>query len=392
MIKKILIFVSLLISLSLVLLSNPGSANAQFTSCTGYTLGTPGFCASDCLSHNAGTDDNPINPECISPQHCCVVRPYPECAGVTTGSSGYCMSGNRLCPSPYTTENPNDPNDCIGNPQLCCIGNPIIPTPTTPPATSCQPGQNCCVCSINGQTRMCIDVPIDNCDSPNYVPVCTTNTNYCTTVSGPNRGCNCTLDSNLNCGHWGENCCNNMPIRCFGYLICNIGNICTQAGTSPAPPGPCPANNLCLTYSTPDLCNSAHGSSVSCSRTDGTVGNCCVAAASVPTTQNVQRNPLNPLQGCGLSAVNTAIGCIPIGNSNSFITFVLGWALGISGGIALILIIVSAFLIMTSQGDPRRLQAGKELLTAAITGLLLLIFSVFILDLLGVRILRLPGF
>jgi hypothetical protein len=48
-------------------------------------------------------------------------------------------------------------------------------------------------------------------------------------------------------------------------------------------------------------------------------------------------------------------------------------------------------MISTSAGDPKKLQAGKELLTAAISGLLLLIFSVFILRIIGVEILNIPG-
>lgn len=48
-------------------------------------------------------------------------------------------------------------------------------------------------------------------------------------------------------------------------------------------------------------------------------------------------------------------------------------------------------MIITSQGDPRRLQSGKELLTAAIAGLLLVIFSVLILRVIGVNILGIPG-
>jgi hypothetical protein len=61
------------------------------------------------------------------------------------------------------------------------------------------------------------------------------------------------------------------------------------------------------------------------------------------------------------------------------------------GGIALVLIAVSGFMITTSGGDREKLQAGKELLTSALIGLGMIIFSVFILDLIGVRILRIPG-
>jgi hypothetical protein len=42
-------------------------------------------------------------------------------------------------------------------------------------------------------------------------------------------------------------------------------------------------------------------------------------------------------------------------------------------------------------GNPQRLNAGKEMLTAAIIGLLLLLFGVFALRLIGVNILGIPG-
>lgn len=87
------------------------------------------------------------------------------------------------------------------------------------------------------------------------------------------------------------------------------------------------------------------------------------------------------------NGINTAIGCIPINDTNAFIGFILGWAIGIGGGIAFLLIIYAGFMIMTSSGNPDRLKAGQELLTSAIAGLIMLIFSVFILRVIGVNIL-----
>lgn len=101
---------------------------------------------------------------------------------------------------------------------------------------------------------------------------------------------------------------------------------------------------------------------------------------------------MNILCTSNIRRINTAIGCIPIEDSGALIGWVLRWAIGIGGGIAFILILVAGFQIMTSQGDPQRLQAGKELLTSAITGILLIIFSVFILQVIGVDILGIPGF
>lgn len=94
----------------------------------------------------------------------------------------------------------------------------------------------------------------------------------------------------------------------------------------------------------------------------------------------------------GEGGINTAIGCIPLQNTTSFISFILGWAIGVGGGIAFLLIVYSAFMIMSSRGNPERLKAGQELLNSAIAGLILLIFSIFILRVIGVDILRLPGF
>lgn len=83
----------------------------------------------------------------------------------------------------------------------------------------------------------------------------------------------------------------------------------------------------------------------------------------------------------------TAIGCIPIDDTNAFLNYIIRWAMGISGGIALVLIVYSGLLITTSQGNFEKIQAGKQLLTATISGLVLIVFSIFILRLIGVDIL-----
>lgn len=93
--------------------------------------------------------------------------------------------------------------------------------------------------------------------------------------------------------------------------------------------------------------------------------------------------------------ISTAIGCIPVlgsGGMNDFLAFILRWATGIGSGIAFVLMLYSGFMIMTSQGNPERMQAGRELLTSAISGLLLIIFSIFILKFIGIDILGLCKF
>lgn len=89
----------------------------------------------------------------------------------------------------------------------------------------------------------------------------------------------------------------------------------------------------------------------------------------------------------------TGIGCVRTGSAAVFIQDVfLGWGIGLAGLIALICIIYSAFLLQTSQGNPERLKKAREYLTNCIIGLLIIIFAIFILRLIGVSILQIPGF
>ncbi len=118
----------------------------------------------------------------------------------------------------------------------------------------------------------------------------------------------------------------------------------------------------------------------------------CVGGAELCVADII--SPVSPTtcssaQGTG---INTAIGCIPIGSANELIGFILRWGIGIGGGIAFLLMLYAGFIIMTSTGNPERLKGGQQLLTSAIAGLIMLIFSVFILRLIGINILQIPGF
>lgn len=96
---------------------------------------------------------------------------------------------------------------------------------------------------------------------------------------------------------------------------------------------------------------------------------------------------------CGSdTSISTAIGCIDFGNQSAFLGSILRWAVGIGGGIAFLLMVYAGFMIMTAAGNPERLKAGQELMTSAISGLILLIFSVFVLKFIGIDILGLGQF
>jgi hypothetical protein len=87
----------------------------------------------------------------------------------------------------------------------------------------------------------------------------------------------------------------------------------------------------------------------------------------------------------------TALGCINRDPQNIIERFIfLGLSMG--GGIALLMILAAGFMFSTSQGNPKQVESAKELITAAVTGLLFIIFSVVMLQFIGFSVLKIPGF
>jgi hypothetical protein len=116
----------------------------------------------------------------------------------------------------------------------------------------------------------------------------------------------------------------------------------------------------------------------------------CVAGYECVNNVCVSGGTAEKVRGdCPANHISTAIGCIDFSDTNSIARFFLGWALGIAGGVALLLIGFAAYRIATSQGDPRRLQGGQELLLSAIGGLLMVVLSVYLLRFIGVDLLGL---
>ncbi len=127
-------------------------------------------------------------------------------------------------------------------------------------------------------------------------------------------------------------------------------------------------------------------------------------------------NPINPAPGY-LSALNnfcqkqekpedrsaclncandggvfSGIGCVKTDSKKFIEETVFGLGIGLAGGFSLLCIIYAAFMMQSSQGNPEKLKKAQELITSCIMGLMLIIFSVFILKLIGVNILKIPGF
>ncbi len=88
------------------------------------------------------------------------------------------------------------------------------------------------------------------------------------------------------------------------------------------------------------------------------------------------------------NGIDTAIGCIqtdPVNLTKDLLRFVIA----ISGGIAFLLMLIGAFGMITSAGNPDNLAASRDRFVKAIEGLLFVIFAVLLMKIIGVDILGL---
>jgi len=267
---------------------------------------------------------------------------------------------------------------CIGSTDTCCSG--VYAFDLTCPVTetrcaACDSGENCCTCTVvppvGGGGGICdVNLGVNNCSS-GFVPICPDKTSCSETPS-----CACQPTSITDCGEENEVCCGGGN-SCFDPLVCvNLGG--SGSGDFARCLRPCDSASDCNSSAEEVCTNGGCTANPFAPPSEFKIKIFCDSSGE-PSTENKGR-------------LYTAIGCIPFMTGNVFIRFILSWGIGIAGGIAFILIIVAAFQIITSSGDPKKLQAGRELMTSAIAGLVLLIFSVLILRIIGVNILGIPGF
>jgi len=89
--------------------------------------------------------------------------------------------------------------------------------------------------------------------------------------------------------------------------------------------------------------------------------------------------------------IPTSIGCLP-SSINGIISVLIRIASITAGGLAVLIITISGMRIMLNTGDPEEVKKAQKAITSAIVGLLVIISSVFLLNLIGVKILDLSSF
>ena len=95
---------------------------------------------------------------------------------------------------------------------------------------------------------------------------------------------------------------------------------------------------------------------------------------------------LEPLPG-GVTEI--AVTADPFGALNAYLNPMLTWIIGISAGLAVLMVIIGGLQIILSAGDQGKIGEGKTRILCAIFGLLFLVFSAAILNLLNAYFYRL---
>ena len=109
--------------------------------------------------------------------------------------------------------------------------------------------------------------------------------------------------------------------------------------------------------------------------------NCLYEPTNAPSSPEVER----------ANSYYTVFGCLST-RPEFFVKNILTIVFAVAGGIAFLAVLTGAAIVLTSSGYPERLQTGKDLIISSLFGLLLIIFSVFLLRVVGLDILKIPGF
>lgn len=95
---------------------------------------------------------------------------------------------------------------------------------------------------------------------------------------------------------------------------------------------------------------------------------------------------------CPGNKCQTALGEFDVTNPSTIITRIFSIVLGISSFGALLLLLIAGYNLIISNGNKEKIAAARETITSAVLGLLFIIFAIVILEVIGVDILRIPGF
>jgi len=363
-----------------------------------YTVS--GSTASDCSAIGTNYACCTTTPPVVA----CTNPASPGCTGTDGNESTYkqnnCCTGFTCIPYHYSTQSPTAAH-CQNATNACntATNPPVNPISCTTPGVQ----SNCCAnykC-VNHPAGMQNGVVGNSCEYAATACIGGVNPISCTTPGVQSDCC-----TGFTCvyhppglGGVSGNSCENVSTACVGGIDPSTCNVVGEQSN-------CCDGNMCqagdITNGFVKHCESACSSSsngVSCSNTTG----CCDPTEACNTTTG-KCGPINPICNivggcdkdtgqynlkCDNTGCDTAIGHIDT-TTLGFVKTLFGAALSLVGILAVLLIIFSGFKLATSRGNPEKVKDAQEQLTAAIVGLLFVIFSLVFLEVIGIDILGLP--
>lgn len=291
----------------------------------------------------------------------------------------------------------------------------FVTSPTTGRTEEkCSGGSQAVVCDVGFEEPMTCDEYFKTTgDCPNNI-ACNAVGVSPTTVPTATPTPTAPATSTSSCGGAGQQCCGSIPpLFCNGGLSPSNSGVpgscmcqAPAAGCGPqkqtikVDPGfcttaSCPINFQCKTIAAPTALRPGEKLSCDCFGVAG-----YTPAPTQPPLPTITREPKPPCDTTNYAEwdptkkvckkINTGVGPIRT-DPAGFIKWFFGFLLGIGGGIALLLIIYSGYKFMTSRGDPEKTKGAKETFTSALVGLIFLIFSMVILQVIAGTILKVPG-
>lgn len=94
---------------------------------------------------------------------------------------------------------------------------------------------------------------------------------------------------------------------------------------------------------------------------------------------------------CGPDKLKTAIGCVSTKPAD-LIKDLITLSIGIGGVVALIRMILGSYQMIMSHGNKDSIKEGRDKFVSALIGLIFIILAVYLMELVGLSILALPGF
>jgi len=106
-----------------------------------------------------------------------------------------------------------------------------------------------------------------------------------------------------------------------------------------------------------------------------------------PDNQDIQKERLSCVHCAQNLGYWSSFGCIPLSLGDLISKVILNVGIGLGGFVSILCVTLNAIRLQLSRGDSSKIQSVRENMTSCILGLVLILFSVFILRIVDITIL-----